>query len=218
MIGAAAAATRQARSQQGQRVAAQRQAGGGVVERDGFAFGSFEQLGLFVRALDDRRLGKQAAGVDALMAGRRPELAAAVAGQRLQRVGLGQRLQFARVELGTAREIGCYYGGMLARAGHAVTLIGRAQHVDAVRRDGLWLDTQSFQIHLPVQASAVRGAQWLLCCVKSTETERAAADMAPHLDPDALVLSQQNGVDNAERLQSRLPRRVASTVVYGAGQ
>ena len=101
-----------------------------------------------------------------------------------------------------------------------MTLIGRAQHVDAVRRDGLWLDTQSFQAHLPVQASteasAVRGAQWLLCCVKSTDTERAAADMAPHLDPDALVLSLQNGVDNAERLQSRLPQRVAPAVVYVA--
>ena len=31
--------------------------------------------------------------------------------------------------------VGCYYGGMLARAHFDVTLIGRAQHVDAINRD-----------------------------------------------------------------------------------
>ena len=119
-----------------------------------------------------------------------------------------------------AGAVGCYYGGMLARAGHDVTLIGRATHVDAVRAHGLFLDTQSFQAHVPMQSSteaaAVRGAMLVLCCVKSTDTASAAADMAPHLEPDALLLSLQNGVDNAERLQSLLPQRVAPAVVYVA--
>ena len=65
-----------------------------------------------------------------------------------------------------AGAVGCYYGGMLARAGHAVTLIGRPQHVDAVSRHGLFLDTQSFQAHVPMQASidasAVDGAKLVL--------------------------------------------------------
>jgi 2-dehydropantoate 2-reductase len=121
-----------------------------------------------------------------------------------------------------AGAVGCYYGGMLARAGHAVVLIGRPQHVEAVRRDGLFLETQSFQTHLRMQActdaSAIRGAKVVLCCVKSTDTESAAADMAPHLEPDALVLSLQNGVDNAERLQALLARRVTATVVYVAAE
>ena len=119
-----------------------------------------------------------------------------------------------------AGAVGCYYGGMLARAGHSVTLIGRQPHVDAVRRDGLRLDTQSFCLHVPLQAStdarAVRGAKLVLCCVKSTDTEDAAAEIAPHLDPDAIVLSLQNGVDNAGRLQARLLREVAPAVVYVA--
>jgi len=119
-----------------------------------------------------------------------------------------------------AGAVGCYYGGMLARAGHAVVLIGRPEHVAAVRRDGLAMDTQSFLEHVPIDASsepgAVQGARLLLCCVKSTDTETAAAAMAPHLDPDALVLSLQNGVDNAERLQALLPQTVAPAVVYVA--
>ncbi|EXI90942.1 MAG: 2-dehydropantoate 2-reductase [Candidatus Accumulibacter regalis] len=119
-----------------------------------------------------------------------------------------------------AGAVGCYYGGMLARAGHAVVLIGRPQHVAAVCRDGLFMHTQSFQAQVPMQAStdagAVRGAQLVLCCVKSPDTETAAMAMAPHLDPDACLLSLQNGVDNAERWQAVLRREVAPAVVYVA--
>ena len=59
-------------------MAAQRQAGGGVIQRDGLALGGFEEIGLLLSALDDRRLGQQRARVDALLAGRRPQLPAAV--------------------------------------------------------------------------------------------------------------------------------------------
>lgn len=119
-----------------------------------------------------------------------------------------------------AGAVGCYYGGMLARAGHAVVLIGRASHVDRIRRDGLLMDTLAFKAQVPIQAStdpsAVQGAQLVLCCVKSTDTESAASAMAPHLAPDAFVLSLQNGVDNAERLHVLLQREVAPAVVYVA--
>lgn len=119
-----------------------------------------------------------------------------------------------------AGAVGCYYGGMLARAGHEVVLVGRPQHVEAVRRAGLFMDTQTFQAQVPMQASteadALQGARLVLCCVKSTDTANAAADMRPHLAPDALVLSLQNGVDNAERLQALLAREVLPAVVYVA--
>jgi 2-dehydropantoate 2-reductase len=119
-----------------------------------------------------------------------------------------------------AGAVGCYYGGMLARAGHSVVLIGRPQHVEAIRRDGLLLDTQSFKAHVPIEAStevsAAQGAKLVLFCVKSTDTESAAAQMGPHLMPDALVLTLQNGVDNADRLQAVLRQQVAATVVYVA--
>ncbi|WP_431275163.1 ketopantoate reductase family protein [Variovorax ureilyticus] len=119
-----------------------------------------------------------------------------------------------------AGAVGCYYGGMLARAGHAVTLIGRPLHVEAIRRDGLLLDTRSFkeqvQLDASTEVSAVRGADLVLFCVKSTDTEIAADEMKPHLKPGAVVLTLQNGVDNAERLQSRLSQVVAPAVVYVA--
>jgi 2-dehydropantoate 2-reductase len=121
-----------------------------------------------------------------------------------------------------AGAVGCFYGGMLARAGHAVTLIGRPQHVEALRRDGLLLEAQAFTEYVPVQAStepaAVEGADVVLFCVKSADTEAAGRGIAPYLRAGATVLCLQNGVDNTERLQAVLPAPVAvvPAVVYVA--
>ncbi len=120
-----------------------------------------------------------------------------------------------------AGAVGSYYGGLLARAGQAVTLIGRPAHVAVLRRQGLRLQTASFDEYIALDADtepeAVAGANWVLLCVKSNDTEAAAAAMAPHLNDGALVLSLQNGIDNAERLRSLLPRqRVAPVLVYAA--
>jgi 2-dehydropantoate 2-reductase len=119
-----------------------------------------------------------------------------------------------------AGAVGCYYGGMLARAGHRVTLIGRDTHVAACRAHGLRLQTSTFDAYVPVQAttepSGVQDADVVLFCVKSTDTESAGTEIRPHLKPDAVVLSLQNGVDNAHRLSEVLGRAVMAAVVYVA--
>lgn len=119
-----------------------------------------------------------------------------------------------------AGAVGCYYGGMLARAGNEVVLIGRPAHVEAFRKDGLYLETQAFQERVSVrastEASAVRGAQLVLFCVKSTDTESAGAAMTADLEKDAVILTLQNGVDNAERLAAGVPQTVVPAVVYVA--
>ena len=120
-----------------------------------------------------------------------------------------------------AGAVGCYYGALLARAGHDVTLIARPAHVQAIAQaGGLWLHTDAgaecIALRASSQASAVRGAQWVLFCVKSTDTDSAGHAMTAHLDADAVVLSLQNGVDNAERLQAILARPVLPSVVYVA--
>jgi 2-dehydropantoate 2-reductase len=120
-----------------------------------------------------------------------------------------------------AGAVGCFYGGMLARAGHRVTLIGRPAHVRAVTSQGLRLQTLHFDETVPVaastEASAVAGADVVLFAVKSPDTETAGEQMRPHLPPGALVLCLQNGVDNAQRLRAVLPGvAVAAAVVYVA--
>jgi 2-dehydropantoate 2-reductase len=119
-----------------------------------------------------------------------------------------------------AGAVGCYYGGMLARAGAPVTLIGRAVHVDAVRRSGLRFDGLRVQESIPIDAAedpaAAADAKLVLFCVKSTDTESAARALAPRLAPDAVVLSLQNGVDNAARIRLLVRNAVVPAVVYVA--
>ena len=97
-----------------------------------------------------------------------------------------------------AGAVGCYYGAMLARAGHEVVLIGRPAHVEAVDARGLRLETKAFDEHVRVaastEASAVQGADLVLFCVKSTDSESAAEQIKPHLAPGALVLTLRNEI------------------------
>jgi 2-dehydropantoate 2-reductase len=129
--------------------------------------------------------------------------------------------QTLKVAVMGAGAVGCYYGGMLARAGHDVVLIARPLHVEVMKRDGLRMETRTFdeQVRLAASSepSAVQGADLVLFCVKSTDTEAAGAQMRPYLPADALVLCLQNGVDNADRLRTVLPQHaVAAAVVYVA--
>jgi 2-dehydropantoate 2-reductase len=119
-----------------------------------------------------------------------------------------------------AGAVGCYYGGMLARAGHEVALVARPQHVEAVKRSGLRLETNAFDEHVRMQAStqseAIRDAGLVLFSVKSPDTEAAGNALAPFLAREASILTLQNGVDNAERLAATLGREVIAATVYVA--
>lgn len=119
-----------------------------------------------------------------------------------------------------AGAVGCYYGGLLARAGHTVTLIARPSHVQAIAAHGLRLQTATSDEHIALNANsdvaALKDAELVLFCVKSSDTESAGAQMKAYLRKDATVLSLQNGVDNAQRLQAVLSQDVIATVVYVA--
>jgi len=119
-----------------------------------------------------------------------------------------------------AGSVGCYYGALLARAGATVTLIGRALHVDAIQARGLLLETaagqEAVRLQATTEAAGVAGADVVLFCVKSGDTETVGRTIAPFLAPDAAVLSFQNGVDNPERLQAVLGRPVVPVAVYVA--
>lgn len=119
-----------------------------------------------------------------------------------------------------AGAVGCYFGGMLARAGARVTLIGRRAHVEAVARDGLFIDSIHFRERVEVagstQPDAARDAAFILFCVKTLDTEKAACALKPHLAPGATVLSLQNGVDNVQRIRSASGVDALPAVVYVA--
>jgi len=123
-----------------------------------------------------------------------------------------------RVAVVGAGAVGGYFGGMLARGGVPTVLIGRPDFVAAVERNGLTLDTVHFKATIALAAStemsAAQGADLVLFCVKTTDTDATARALAPFLASDCTVLSLQNGVENADRISAITGRPAFSAAVY----
>src|SRR5271154_4546165 len=119
-----------------------------------------------------------------------------------------------------AGAVGGYFGGLLARAGAPVVMIGRPAFVEAVSKNRIFLDTLQFQESVRVEASAelsaVRGADVVLFCVKTTDNAATARAIVPLLAPGAIVLSMQNGVDNVEQIRAAAAVEALPAVVYVA--
>jgi 2-dehydropantoate 2-reductase len=125
-----------------------------------------------------------------------------------------------RIAVVGAGAVGGYFGGMLARAGAQVTFIGRPAFVDAVRENGLFLDTVQFQEHVKVQASTdlttAHDAGIILFCVKTTDSTETARALGKVLSNDAVIVSMQNGVDNAEKIGAASGLKAWPAAVYVA--
>jgi 2-dehydropantoate 2-reductase len=119
-----------------------------------------------------------------------------------------------------AGAVGGYFGGMLARAGAPVVMVGRPSFVEAITKNGLFLDTLNFQETVQVEAaaelSAARGAEVVLFCVKTTDNAATARELAPLLAPAATVVILQNGVDNVEQVRAASGIEALAAVVYVA--
>ncbi|MFG2333205.1 2-dehydropantoate 2-reductase [Streptomyces sp. NPDC048604] len=127
-----------------------------------------------------------------------------------------------------AGSIGCHLGGRLAAAGYEVAFIGRPAAMEVLRDRGLTLTGSAREpIHLPpdrltlaTSPEAAVDADYVLVTVKTAGTEPAAASLAPHLGPDATVVSFQNGLHNPATLRTALPghRVLAGMVPYNVVQ
>jgi 2-dehydropantoate 2-reductase len=119
-----------------------------------------------------------------------------------------------------AGAVGGYFGGMLARAGAPVIFIGRPAFVAAVQKDGLLLDTTQFKERVSATSSAdlsaARGAEIVLFCVKTTDTAATSRELAGILAPGAILVSMQNGADNAEQIRAASGLDALAAAVYVA--
>ncbi len=117
-----------------------------------------------------------------------------------------------------AGAVGLYFGARLHQGGTPVTVVARPAHVDAIRRDGLVIDSVDGPATVALDAvdtpDALSSCDAVLVCVKSVDTDTVATLLADRLPADTLVVSLQNGVDNAWRLRERMPQAVVPGVVY----
>jgi 2-dehydropantoate 2-reductase len=94
-----------------------------------------------------------------------------------------------------AGAVGSLLGGLLARAGKDVTLIGRPEHVEAINKNGLHIDGILGEFTVPIQAEeTVRfRPDLVLLTVKMTDLETTCRQIAPYVT-DIPILTLQNGV------------------------
>jgi 2-dehydropantoate 2-reductase len=115
--------------------------------------------------------------------------------------------------------VGGYYGGRLALAGAEVGLIARGAHLAAIRERGLGIRADDGDFTVRVAASEdpaeIGLCDAVLFCVKSYDTDQAAALLGPLLKPETGVVSLQNGVDNEEKIAARIgPEHVLGGVSF----
>ncbi|MFV9510252.1 ketopantoate reductase family protein [Tepidibacillus sp. LV47] len=100
--------------------------------------------------------------------------------------------------------VGAYFGGLLARKGHEVSLIARGEHLKALQEQGLTVKSVHGDFHLPLKAvgdpKEIGPVDLVLFTVKAYDTEKSAEQLLPILKEDTVVLNLQNGIGNEEIL------------------
>lgn len=110
-----------------------------------------------------------------------------------------------RIAAMAAGAVGGYFGARLAEAGHDVFFIARGANLEAIKRNGLKIESTHGDIHLPnpnatSDPASVGPVDIVLFAVKLWDTEKAAELAKPLVGPNTRVITLQNGVDSVERV------------------
>ena len=113
-----------------------------------------------------------------------------------------------RIAMMGAGGVGGYFGGRLAASGFDVTFIARGRHLEAIRNNGLRIDSRDIGDAIIDPAVAtdspadVGVVDYVIVGVKLWDTEDVGRAIAPMIAPDTTVLSLQNGVECDDTLAS----------------
>ncbi len=129
-----------------------------------------------------------------------------------------------RIAVMGAGAVGAYFGAKLSASGHNVAFLARGSHLDALRREGLRVDSPGGNLRIrnalftndPAEIAVV---DLILFCVKSYDTDATVGALAPMIGSATMILSLQNGVDNVDKIAARWgERRTLAGVVYLGSQ
>ncbi len=101
--------------------------------------------------------------------------------------------------------VGGYFGARLAATGNDVTFIARGAHLDAIRSEGLRVQSPLGDVHINAAEATddptdVGPVDIVLFATKLYDTESAGELCKPFIGADTAVISLQNGVDSEEQL------------------
>ncbi len=114
-----------------------------------------------------------------------------------------------RIVIFGAGGVGGYFGGLLAKRGHSVTLIARGEHLRSIQSGGLHVISPAGNFHIhrinatdnPVSIGYVDA---VIVAVKGWQLKEAAEQIRPMLGPESMVLPLLNGVDAPALLAAEL--------------
>jgi 2-dehydropantoate 2-reductase len=114
-----------------------------------------------------------------------------------------------------AGSIGCYVGGRLAAAGADVSFVGRERLAMEIAEHGLRLtDYRGANLRISpgdadyrTDSAGIADASLVLVTVKSGATAEAGKVLSGLARPDAVIVSFQNGIGNADALSEAIPGR-----------
>jgi 2-dehydropantoate 2-reductase len=120
-----------------------------------------------------------------------------------------------------AGAIGSLFGALLSKKNNA-TLIGRASHANAIRKNGLKIEGKT-QLNTTISAEdsidkLLFTPDLLILTVKAYDTEEAMNQAKQIIDEDTIVLSLQNGLGNIEKIQENIDNSniIAGITTHGA--
>ena len=115
-----------------------------------------------------------------------------------------------RIAAMAAGAVGGYFGARMAAAGHDVFFIARGGNLEAIKKNGLRIESVHGDLHLPKpnvtdDPAKVGPVDIVLFAVKLWDTEKAAELTRPMVGPNTRVITFQNGIDSVERISAILP-------------
>ena len=119
-----------------------------------------------------------------------------------------------KIAVMAAGGVGGYFGARLAAGGHDVTFVARGPHLEAMRKNGLQVESALGDLRLgPLDVTGDPGSigpvDVVMFAVKLWDTEEAAAACKPLVGDGTAVISFQNGVESVDILTRALGRKHA---------
>lgn len=128
-----------------------------------------------------------------------------------------------------AGAIGSVFGGFLAKGGEEVVLLGRPQHMEAIKSkglkiEGIWGDHQvnsnllCYSNSPDVKEDHAGTFDLILITAKAYDTFSVASDLRNMISMDTLVLSLQNGIGNTEIIAKNIgaDQVLGGMIIFGA--
>ncbi|MEN6379569.1 MAG: 2-dehydropantoate 2-reductase [Methanofastidiosum sp.] len=106
--------------------------------------------------------------------------------------------------------IGSLFGGLLKKSGAEVLLIGRQNHVEAIKKNGLFISgIDDFNVRINASSNPLdaRGSDLLVITTKAYDTRKALEDIIPILNDNTTVMSLQNGAGNIEEISKLVDKQ-----------